>query len=202
MRYLLEYCKIPYTDKQYTSGEDWQKDKASFPMDFPNLPYINSCGVFTTESSALLNLIPVKGKQPQLLGGDELDRVKVTQLLGVLKDVGGELGKICYSSKDTFETLKAAGFEKTIIPKYKLLEKFLGKKDYLLGYLTIADFLLFYQLDMITAMDSKMLEGLTGLTALHARFADIPQIKEYRASGRVPKGWNGFSAAWGAPGSA
>jgi glutathione S-transferase len=193
----LEYTKTPYTDKHYTSGEEWAKDKSEKPMDFPNVPYINKCGVYYTESSALIMLVPVIAKQPQLLGGNDEDRVRVHQLLGVLKDVYSEMMKICYSKKEDFEGLKAAGTEKTIRPKYALLEKFLGKKDWLLGYVTVADIFLFYQVDLLTAMDAKILEGFDGLKGLHKRFSEIPQIAAYRASGRLPKGWNGMSAAWG-----
>jgi glutathione S-transferase len=197
----MELTKTPYTDKQYTTGDDWYKDKAEFKMDFPNLPYVNRCGVFTTESSALIQLIPIVAKQPQLSGGDEKDRIKVVQLLGVLKDVAGEVGKFCYCKKEDFETMKASGVEKVVKPKFALLEKFLGKKDWLLGYVTVADVVLFYYLDLLTAMDSKITEGFTVLMALHNRFASIKEIKDYRASGRLPKSWNGPTACWGAMGS-
>jgi glutathione S-transferase len=195
----LELTHTPYVDKHYTSYDEWVKDKGTLNMDFPNVPYVSKCGVYTTESSALIQLIPIYAKQPQLLGGDELDRIKVVQLLGVLKDVAGEVGKICYGKKEDFDTAKAAGNDRVFKPKFALLEKFLGKKEYLLGYLTVADIVLFYYLDLLNAMDAKLVEPYTGLLGLHNRFANISEIKEYRASSRKPTVWNGQSACWGGP---
>jgi len=141
----------------------------------------------------------VKAKQPQLLGGNEFDRIKVTQLLGVIGDVKSELGTMCYSKKEEFEAKKTSGFEK-IVTKLGYLEKFIGKNDYLMGYITIADFVLFYYLDLIVNLDKKKLEGFHGLSALHHRISNIPQIKKYIASGRLPKYYNNpLYAAWSGP---
>jgi len=199
LRYVAEYLGLNWEDKQYTKGEDWQSDKSSWNFDFPNVPYLKTCGHLITESSAILSYLPVKGKEPKLLGGDEWDRIKVTQLLGVIGDVKSELGSICYSKKEDFETKKASGF-KSIVTKLASLEKFLAKKDYLMGYLTVADFVLFYYLDLISKLDKKQIEGFHGLVALHDRVANIPQIKKYIDSGRVSKYFNSPQyAAWSGP---
>jgi len=196
IRYLLELTGVKWHDKQLTTTEEWTKDKTDLKFDFPNLPYLITCGRVITESSAIFYYIPIKAKQPQLLGGDEFDRIKVTQLLGVIGDVKSALGDIAYAAKEDFEKKKGPGLDKIVV-KLALLEKFLGKKDYLMGYLTVADIMLFYYLDQLNKLEPKRLEPFTGLLGLHTRVADIKQIKEYRASDRFPKYFNSpLHAAW------
>jgi len=53
IRLLAEYVGVAYTNKKYTSYEEWTADKFSLGFDFPNLPYWVDGSVKITESDAI-----------------------------------------------------------------------------------------------------------------------------------------------------
>lgn len=196
VRYLLEYLEVPYEDKQYTDREAWGKDKESLGFDFPNVPYIIDGDYKLTESSALLAYVPVKAHRSDLLGGNEKDRIKHTQLLGVIGDIRKSLGETMWAPKDQFDTKKASAFKDTIIPKLKLLDKFLGSKDWLLGYISAADFVFAPVLEIISKMEPSALDDFKALKGLQERFFNLTAIKKYRESERFPKLITSPMATW------
>ena len=67
-RYILNYCKVPYTEKTYTFGtNEWPEAKPNLGMEFPNLPYIKDGDFKVTETLAVQQYIAMKWK-PELLG--------------------------------------------------------------------------------------------------------------------------------------
>lgn len=186
-RYVLELLEIPYEDKQYTDRETWGKDKFNLGLAFPNLPYLIDGNVKLTESSALLQYVPIKGKRSDLLGGNEEDKIQVHQLLGVLGDIRTALFETMWTPKDQFDTKKASAFKDTVQPKLGLLSKYLGSKEWLTGHITVADVVLFYITDIITRWDAGQLDDHKNIKEHHERFASISQIKKYRESERFPK---------------
>lgn len=185
-RYLLEYTGLSYVDKFYTSDEEWAQTKQSGEFDFPNLPYIIDGNFKLTESSAISRWIPVRAKNSNLLGGDEYDQFQVQMLSGVLVDVAQSFFTIVFAPKDSFEATKAAELAKMEL-KFGYLSKYLGEKDWLLGYITIADFQAAHMLDVFSKIDGNFLNKWKNLEDLQARFFNLDPIKKYVESSKNPK---------------
>ena len=91
-----------------------------------------------------------------------------------------------------FQTNKVEAFAKGPIPnKLELFNKNLEGKEWLTGFLSVADFLLFEPLEMIDQMDGKALEAYPNLHKFLQRFREIPEIKAYQASDKNYKSWFG-----------
>jgi glutathione S-transferase len=194
-RFLIEYLGLSYTDKQYTSPQEWGKDKSTLGFDFPNLPYIIDGDFKLTETSALIKYIPLKAKKPELNGKNEYDEIQVQSILGVILDVAKVLGDIAFGPKDGWDKFKSEKVA-SLSPKLGLLSKYLGKKDWLLGYITISDFQFAYILDILLAMEKNALKDMKNLADLHARFFNLDSIKKYVASDKYPPYYFPPSATW------
>jgi glutathione S-transferase len=93
-------------------------------------------------------------------------------------------------SKDNFEAAKEESFTKGGLKnKLDILNKNLEGKEWLTGFLSIADFLLVEFLDLVTRMDPARLEPYLNLRSLQKRFAEIPEIKAHRESDKFVKLW-------------
>ncbi len=73
VRYLLYYCGVEFTDKQYAAGpgpefdrSEWLKEKFALGLDLPNLPYLIDDEIKLTETMAIMKYICAKWK-PELL---------------------------------------------------------------------------------------------------------------------------------------
>lgn len=82
----------------------------------------------------------------------------------------------------------------------KRVNKNLEGKEWLTGFLSVADFELYEMVDMINDMDKSKLDAYSNLTAFHKRFGDLPQIKAYKQSDKFkniwfPPGQAGWSGA-------
>ena len=155
-------------------------------MDFPNLPYLIDGDLKLTESFAIVNYVPIRFKHPQLLGGNEFDRILAFQVYGVLGDIENEMFLLTQVKPEDYEAKKVETYKKVQL-KLGYLEKFLGSKDFFLGYVTYADFFLLLVWETIKAIDEKLVEGYKGLSALSDRVANLEKIKAYRASERFRK---------------
>ena len=141
IRVLLKYLQIEYEDIHPTT-EEWPELLKTFEeggFHFPNLPLLVDGDFKLTESDAILSYIADKYGDASLQGKTVEDRAVVNQLLGVIEDVQDIIALA------TFQPDYKAALEKTLDPAGKLLPKvaalaaFLGEKEYLIGYLTIAD---------------------------------------------------------------
>jgi len=182
VRYALEYFGVPYTEtrKEISEWENWLKEKPTLGLDFPNLPYIVDGDFKLSESMALLQYVALKAKQPQALGGDDIDRIKVTEMLGVLLDVKEAIFNVLWRDASTDEAKRKENFVKCK-EKFDYFGKLLGDKEFLLGYITIPDFFLFYMLDLVNLIDAKEFESYNDpIKNYYKKFANLPQIKAYR----------------------
>ena len=159
-------------------------------FDFPNLPYLIDGNVKISESSAIPRYISQKIKRPELFGKEGFDQVLHAELLGVLGDIRDANVKII--TGDDAEKLFKENSERVYAGKIKQLEKFLGDKEFLLGYFTYADLELdshLYLLEKITEKLKKpsLLEHAPKLKAHIHRFFDSPKIKEFREKNPASK---------------
>jgi len=202
IRHLLEYVQLPYEQIRYSKWEDWAAKKDAFGASFPNLPYLVDGDRTLTESEAILAYICVKAGNNDLLGKGE-DRIEFIQLKSVIADIRSSLDRIIYGAKD-HEEIKTKADEYVSgggSQKFKGLEEILGKKDWLLGYLTYNDFVLAELLERYSDMDaevgSSVMKNYPNLQAFIKRFVELPGVKEYRASDKfAPRPHNAWMAVW------
>lgn len=194
IRLMLAYHKIDFEDKIYylASSDEWsKKDKLSLNTPFPNLPYIKDGDFILTESSAVIQYAALKTGNPDLLGKNKLDEIKVTQFAGVLKD---QITKLFESTtlKD-YENAKDKYFEQKIAPFSERLSKALGDKHYCMGYLTYVDFHLAYQSDLFLRIHPKFVQKWTNLVGHRDRIWNNEGIQAYRKIKNYQKKFIPFS---------
>ena len=189
---LLEYLHIPYTRTNYKTQEEWQKIKASLPVDFPNLPYLKDADTIITESTAIIVYLTIKANRKEMNGKEE-DRVRFVQLNGIIQDIILGVNLPAYTSKDLEELKNSIKQFADVRSKARLegLDALLGKQDWLLGYLTYLDFILVEHLERVSLYDEELgtevLKSYPKLTAYLKRFQEIPEIKAFRESDRFLK---------------
>lgn len=185
---LLGYLNIPYDFEEYTSKEQWDKKKYDKSLTFANLPYLIDGDTSLTESEAIFAHLCLKAGKDSMLGKPE-DRVQFIQLRSVTGDVIRIICNYVYSSKNYDEIKeKVANFVETS-GRVKLgdLDELLGKREWLLGYLTYVDFLFAEFLDKFMLMDKEIgtnvLTNFPNLQDYTKRFHEIPSVKARRESG-------------------
>jgi glutathione S-transferase len=86
-----------------------------------------------------------------------------------------------------------------IVPKLTWVEKRLGTKEWVMGYPTVADFVLLYVMDMVTKLDPKQSKSWKSLTSHYSRVSSLPEISKFRESSRCPRSFFSSHATWGGP---
>ena len=202
IRALLEHLQVPYEMKGYTTYEGWLEKKNDKSMAFPNLPYLVDGEKTITESDAILAQVCLKANHPEMIGKPE-DKVEFLQLNGIISDIFSSIIGFCYSSKTQEEIKsKVEGYMATYGSfKFAGLEKALGKREWVLGYLTCLDFILAEIFERFEDMDKEIGTKITAdypnMQAHVKRFLELPNIKAYRQSDRFKaRPHNGTMAAW------
>ena len=106
-------------------------------LDFPNLPYLIDGEYNLTESNAIQRYIAKKWGKPEWLGKNAQDNAKIESFLSVFIEISDAVRGLFFNKEHA--TAKVPLYEK-YKPKLEQLDKFVGNKDFVLGYLTIADF--------------------------------------------------------------
>ncbi len=190
IRTLLAYCGVPFTNKNYLNPEEWfGKDKHELGFDYPNLPYILDGEKKLTESNAILHYIPIRAGKRELIGDTDDKYIQVEVAFFAGADVVGELARICFSGEKFAENKEESFTNGKLKVKLGQLNKNLEGKEWLTGFLSIADFQLYEIVDMITELEPSRLESYPNLTAFHKRFEAIPEIQAHRQSEQFIKLW-------------
>ena len=184
IRILLAYFNLEYKEVHPTSPEDAHSLFAKHHFTFPNLPYLVDGDVHLTESHAIPIYLAQKAKRDDFFGKPGLDQVHHAEITGVLGDLVEILLPSLYKDNAAeFLHSKHGVFEK----KFNQLSQLLGEKEFLLGYITYADFRLFIIVHLYTqiAKALKLESGLDkhpNLVKHKERIASLPGVKDYLAS--------------------
>mmetsp|Transcript_47145 Transcript_47145/g.54617 ORF Transcript_47145/g.54617 Transcript_47145/m.54617 type:complete len:221 (+) Transcript_47145:29-691(+) len=184
-RLLLAYHKIDFEDKYYSDKKDWfENDKKTLKMDLPNVPYLRDGDFILTESSAMLHYAAVKTGNKELLGKTDVDAAKITQLYGFSGDIQAALLGLVVDKE--YEKNRDTYLAEKIAPFLDKLSKYLGEKEFPIGYLTWADFKVFFILDVLQRMNPEFLAKWPNLEKYHERINN-DNIKTYRKSENYPR---------------
>jgi glutathione S-transferase len=189
LRNLLTYVGLPYKNHLYNPAEWFGKDKQELGFDYPNLPYIIDGDKKITESSALLYYIPIRAGKRELIGDTDDKFIQVQVALNVVEDARSEVSHLCWTKGDFKAEKEKAFSEGKLKTKLEIFNKKLEGKEWLTGFLSIADFVLFETLDWVLAIDPASLDAYPNLKTYHQRFLELPSVKAHRESESFVKLW-------------
>ena len=154
IRWMMGYMNIPYQEYNPPTQEDWYMNKrASLRLDFPAMPYLIDGDVRLSDAKAIPYYLVIKAQMPDMIGKSLEDRAHLQMLECSLDDLKKMFWKVSFSDNNHQENMK-----KVIHPKShatKRLQQFgryLGPKEYFLGYLTIFDFQFAYTVDFLQCL--------------------------------------------------
>jgi len=186
IRFLLTYLNVPFTERRYVAEgknrEDWNKEKFTLGLDFPNLPWLKDGEVQLTQSHAIVQYI-VRSYGPFLSGSSAVHQGEVDMLVGVLYDAREKFVNLCYNPN---YPQMVGPYQKEFLPQFlKPLSEYLQKKgnQYFTGSkLTVADFIFYEVLDQNRLMTPQAFEPHPNLIQFCSRFEQLPRIAEYLKS--------------------
>lgn len=177
LRHLLSYTETEFQEIQYDSQDRWFKeDKVNLGFDFPNLPYLIDGDFKLTESAAIAKYIIKRSGKTELLGKNTRDQGKVDAIIAVLADALKDIRGLFWN-KD-HETLKIELLEKAR-PKFNYIKDFVGDKQFALGYLTLADFVLAENLAYFETLYPSEQKTYEFWWRIRHNFEELPGIKAY-----------------------
>ena len=188
IKLLLSYFKVPFEDKQYpyANKDEWfAKAKPALNSKLPNIPYIQDGDFVITESVAVLQYAALKTGNKDLMGKNDLDAIRIAQLASVCRDFAMSFVTLCFNPE--YEKVKEETLKTKTVPILEKLSKALGDQDYVIGYLTWADFPLAMLLDVLLRLSPDALASYPNLAKFHDRIWSNEGIQAYRKSEKYPK---------------
>lgn len=168
--------------------QEWlEKKKAlSEHTPFPNLPFIKDGDLVLTETNALGPYLAEKAGRPDFLGKDFVERAKVRELEGILLDIRlGCIEIIKLPKEANHKEALGEHFKEGAALRTKLiaLSTYLGEKEWFLGHLTWADFMMTFTARFCGAMCYSLLgfspfADYPNIVALMARVSNLKGIYE------------------------
>ena len=165
---------------------EWEEKKKTLNTNFPNLPYIKDGDFILTETNALGPYLAEKAGRLDFLGNDIHERAQVRMLEGVLLDIRLACFAVLQLPKEANHRDALANHfldNGPMTRKIRTLSEFLGEKEWFLGHLTWADFMLTFTARFCGAMCYSLLgyspfADFPNIVALMARVSNLPGIYE------------------------
>ncbi|GFU01737.1 glutathione S-transferase Mu 1 [Trichonephila clavipes] len=178
IRYLLRYKKADFEDKRYVvKADDWQKEKYSLELDFPNLPYYIDGDMKLTQSVAILRYL---ARKYGMDGKNVEEKHIISMIEQQIMDFRANLKNLVFS--ENYENDKEE-FIKDLPKQYQLWEKFLGDRKYIAGdEITYVDFQVYEIFDFYRIFHPSTFECFPTMKAFHDRIKNLPEIKHYTSS--------------------
>ncbi|CAL1278888.1 unnamed protein product [Larinioides sclopetarius] len=193
IRFLLHFKNVDFEDKRYSFDDrtraEWEKDKFSLDLDFPNLPYYIEGNVRLTQSNTILRYLA--GKYG-LDGNTEEEKLRVSLVEQQIADFRGSLIQLSYN--ENFEKLKP-DFVANVPSQLKLIADFLGDRKFLAGSsVTYADFMAYNAIYFYRYLIPSVLTDFQTLREYQERIQNLPELQSYLKS-TAYKRWPIFSPA-------
>ncbi|XP_054721906.1 glutathione S-transferase Mu 1-like [Uloborus diversus] len=183
IRYLLHYKGVDFEDKRYLNYDDWQNDKFSLNLDFPNLPYYIDDKVKLTQSTAILRYL---ARKFELTGKTEEEKVRAELAEQQIVDFRTSMIRTCYNPE--YEKIKPE-FVQNVPAQLKLFSAFLGDGKFLAGdEVTYVDFMAYDTFDFYRLLIPSVLNDFPNLKEYCDRFEKLPELQQYLES-PVYKRW-------------
>ncbi|EAR82142.1 glutathione S-transferase, amine-terminal domain protein (macronuclear) [Tetrahymena thermophila SB210] len=176
IKLLLELAGAQYEVVNYSKPDEWYaKDKLILGLPFPNLPYLIEGDIKLTETETIFDYLVYKLKKNDLLG-QEKDKFIVGNIRNLFSDLYAKFSQFIQKQGDEKQQI----LNEQIIPKIKDIHKYLNKKDYLLGYFTVADLYLFPAALLLKQnLPQVYSEFASSFDPFLIRIQQIPQIAAY-----------------------
>lgn len=174
IRWLIAYLGEDYTEINPMNFEEWQEMKKTYYKlnPFINLPFCKEGDFIVSESQGVSLAIILRSGRRDLLGKSGHDVIHHRTIQEIIHNIREWAISLM---KNTKEEIKEH-FEETA--KFKIgfklqsLKRFMGKKEFLLGYLTLADFEL--------AHCYELYEWICGNCGVKNPFKYFPNLKSIR----------------------
>ncbi|XP_066986988.1 glutathione S-transferase Mu 2-like [Macrobrachium rosenbergii] len=185
IRLLLEYVGEQYEEKTYKFGpapdfdrNAWFSVKPTMDLPIPNLPYYIDGDVKLTQSYAIMRHL---GRKYDLCGRTEKEKMTVDLLMDQGRDMRFGFYTACLNYTEEGAKKYMTNLKETL----KLLSNILGNQSWFAGdKITLADFVMYEELDVNTFMDPKCLDSFPNLKNFVKRFEELPAIEKFLSSPR------------------
>ena len=142
VRMLLHYLDLPFAEtnpKNYSRWRSSQEKLQEDGLDFPNLPYIYFNDFKLSEKHAIMWYIAKKVGPKHLIGKTMKEQAFLRQLINVLRDLCYffMLASLQKDYKKALRNFDRPGSKTDLL--MKRLSNFLGQREFLMDYFTIAD---------------------------------------------------------------
>ncbi|XP_029826122.2 glutathione S-transferase [Ixodes scapularis] len=189
IRNLLVYKNVAFVDKRYSygpppyyTGTEWEADKFSLGLKFPNLPYYIDGDLKLTQSLAIMRYL---SRKHDLAGRTEEEVTQLDLLEQQSLDLFMKLARTAFEpnleeARKNYE----ASLNNELEPWAELLH---GRTWALGGRLTYVDFILYESLDWIRDFGPDTFQRFSTLLKYLNKFEELPNIKQYMASQKYRK---------------
>ena len=186
IRWLMNYLELEYAEYNPKSQEDWYVyKKDAIGLSFTSLPYLIDGDIKMTDYRAIPYYVVQVGQRPEMLGKDMHDRAVVNMIEGVLEDLRKNLWKVAFRGDNHRASMqKILNYKSPSLRKLAQLSKFLDKKQFFLGYVTICDFTFAAGIDLLSMMATSLdlkcpFKEFTNLIDLAKRVRQLPGVEEF-----------------------
>ena len=154
-------------------------------LEFPNLPYLIAGDFKLSESSAINNYIIRKSNKQELLGKTSEDQARIEMICSLFDDIFQPTYSLFFSP--VYEKEGERLFNGKIKEKLQQLSKFVGDKNTILDYLTLADFKIAeasYYFEKLYKDNYKLFPFLA---RIRNTINELPEVKKYYSSDNAIK---------------
>jgi len=193
IEWILEYAGVEHDISRIFEYEKWLQEKATLPLDYPNLPHIVDGDVRMSESIAICKYL---ARKHDLMPKTEAETITADIAEGAVHDFKMLFFTLMFNP--SYDTEKKAYPDK-LKAKLGQFEQVLGKRPWLVGdRVTWLDFVLYESLDVNVMFVPGILDDFPRVAAYKAKIDALPRIAAYRASDRfAPFPVTGGPARWG-----